>query len=370
MKVIKLKGYVGWDITSSYLERELPDDKSEAYIKVDSFGGSVYEGNRLYNTIFDYPGKITIELGAVAASAASYFPLAAGLKNIGVRKNTTFMGHKAWAFMLGNSDELREEADILDGFDKIIASIYSEYTKRSRDQMLTEMSNEIWLIGGQAVIDGGFASFMVEDTKEDDSSSLDDDAVDFALENKIIDKSVIRARIEEGKNKLREKGVTEDLKKWAACLDQEILTLKTGSAPLNAEENNNTEEFKDMDLMEFLKKNPEAKAEYDKKFNAAENASNAIVKKERENTFKKINLSGFKLPDDLKESIESGESMDCFLEREIEARNKKLNAAPDDEIGDLADDNQLPGEGEEAKLTSRFDKAAEKRLKKKIGGGN
>ena len=373
MKVIKLKGYVGWDITASYLERELPKNGDDVYLTVDSFGGSVYEGNRLYNTIYDHVknpdrGKITVEFGAVAASAASYFPLAVGLENIGVRKNTTFMGHKAWAFMLGNADELREEANILDGFDKIIATVYSDFTGRKVNIMLNEMAKEMWFIGGQAVIDGGFASFMIDETEESDLSDL----IERDDELEIVDQAIIRARIEEGKIRLRENGVKEDLKKWAASLKTELVNVSK-SAPLNADGNIKTEEFKNMKLNEFLEKNPEAKAEYEKNQKTAYEAAGKVTEKavedERVRINKLINLSGFNLPESLSGAINSGETLGVFMEKEITVRNLKLkDPGNNQELGKLEDSNQLPGEGEDKKLTGRWDKAVNKRLGKSEEG--
>ena len=134
-KVIELSGIVGYDITAKGLKNRLPKDGSDVILKVDSQGGSVFEGNRLYNAILDYQGNIEVHLGVLAASAASYFPLAAGSENIKVRANTTFMGHKAWSFAIGNADEMKAEAEILDGLDRLIAKAYSKINGKSIDEI-------------------------------------------------------------------------------------------------------------------------------------------------------------------------------------------------------------------------------------------
>ena len=117
-KIIELSGDIGWEITAKGLKNRLPKDNGDVLIKVDSPGGSVYEANRLYNVLTDYTGNIKIQLGAMAASGASYFPMAVGAENISVRANTVFMAHKSWSFAIGDADFMSVESDILNGFDK------------------------------------------------------------------------------------------------------------------------------------------------------------------------------------------------------------------------------------------------------------
>ena len=54
MKIIELSGDVGWEITAKSLKNKLPKDNSDVRLKIDSYGGSVFEGVRLYNVIKDY----------------------------------------------------------------------------------------------------------------------------------------------------------------------------------------------------------------------------------------------------------------------------------------------------------------------------
>ena len=51
MKKIQLKGVVGWDFFESTLSEQLPGNGEDVYLVVDSVGGSVFEGNRLYKVL-------------------------------------------------------------------------------------------------------------------------------------------------------------------------------------------------------------------------------------------------------------------------------------------------------------------------------
>lgn len=165
MKTIELTGDVGFEITAAQLRDQLPSGREAVLLKVDSYGGSVFEAVRIYNLIRDYPGRVTAELGAVAASAASFFPLAAD--HVRARSNTTFMIHKAWSFAMGNSDDMKSEAAILDGLDGLLADAYVKKTGYDREDVLASMKDEMWLFGGKDIVAAGFADELVEDSEKE-----------------------------------------------------------------------------------------------------------------------------------------------------------------------------------------------------------
>jgi ATP-dependent Clp protease protease subunit len=348
-KVIKLSGIVGWDISAQELEKQLPTDESDVIIHVDSQGGSVYEGNRLFNLLKDYEGKITIVLGALAASAASYFPLAVGPENIKVRENTTFMGHKAWSFVIGNADFMKAEAEILDGFDQLIAKIYSRVTGKTIEDTLNDMSEEFWFIGGQSIIDAGFASGFLEEEKTEEQTEED---------KKTVTKAEVKALIQEAKNILQEKGVSEDQSKWAAELKirNEINNSDRGVKPEGEviEEENSIMEFD-----EILKSNPDAKAEYEKRIKAArkEGVENVLTE-DRERFAKILSLSGVKVPENILQAALDGKTAESFAVEEVERRNKALESSTElPDLGGVTNPEQKPqGQNKKTKLDNDLEK--------------
>ena len=345
-KIIELSGIVGYDITAKNLKNRLPKDGEKAVLKIDSVGGSVFEGNRLYNTINDhlnrFPGSLTGELGAIAASAASYFPLALGVENINVRNNTTFMGHKAWTFAIGNADDMKAEAEILDGFDNIIAKVYSKVTGKPVEESLEDMKNEFWLIGGQSVVDAGFASGIIDDDESTESEEPEN----------VVEKNEILALMKEAKNKIREVENSEDLNKWAARIHDTLNStdieddgqklLFSKSAPQGAE---NKQRGDKMNLTDLLKANPEAKAEHDNLIAAAntERVENAVTE-ERTRIDELLNLAGGKVTTEIVAAIKNGDSIGDFAVNEIKNRNKEIEEknTADSNLGDLDAGNQTP----------------------------
>jgi len=362
-KIIELSGVVGYEITAKGLKNRI-DKKVENIIKLDSVGGSVFEGNRLYNLLTDLMSEkvnISFELGAIAASAASYFPLAVGVENIRVRENTTFMGHKAWSFAIGNADDMKAEAEILDGFDRLIAKVYAKALNKTVDEMLEAMKNEFWLIGGQAIIEAGFASSIIESSDTEN----------------IIEKSEIVAMIKEAKNKLQEIVEQEDLNKWAAKLEikktdntvtENQLNL-FNNLPLSGEKNK--PEDSNMNLTEYLNSNPEAKAVYEKIINSAktegtEEAVKNAVKEDRERTAEIVALFG--TSEMALNAIKEGKDVkDLALEEKKAAIEKKENAEVPD-MGGVTGKNQLPEKANSEESKKDIVKNSVSEYLKKTGG--
>ena len=324
-KRIKLSGEVGWEITSKKLESQLPKNGKHAILEIDSFGGSVFEGNRLFNTIKDhlnkFPDSISVELGVVAASAASFFPLAVDPKNISVRDNTVFMIHKAWTIALGNSDEMQLQANILDGFDRMLARIYSGVTNKSIDDTLEDMKNEVWLMGGQSILDAGFASKIIESSD-----------IEKGENNDTLEKNEISAKIEEIKNKLKDVDNKEDLKKWSAKLEIEN---KIESKPPEGDGNIKKEDISDMNFTEYLNSNPEAKAEHEQ---AIKNA----VAEDRARGKEILNLSGVKLSEEILNAFNDGLTVGDYATAELKRVNEAKSKTPDTVLGSLSTDKQIP----------------------------
>lgn len=339
-KRIELTGVVGWDITVDLLKDELPKNGGKAVLVVDSEGGSVFEANRLFNLIKDhlsrYPNSLKVEYGALGASAASYFPLAVGVENISVRENTTWMAHKAWSFAIGNTDEMMLQAEILDGLDRLIARVYSNITGKSMDETLSEMGNELWLIGGANIVNAGFASTLIEEKEEE--------------KNARVEKSEIYAKIEQAKANLKTSENKEDLNKWAAKLNDNV------SIPPQAVVDKKEEDYSSMKLDEILNQNAEAKAEFETLKNKAVDDA---IKNERERASEILNLSGLAVSDSVKDAFENGLTVGEFAVNEMKNQKKVVENKEPVDFGKVDKKNETitSPKNEESKGVKTMDDA-------------
>lgn len=118
-------------------------------VRINSPGGSVFEANAIYNALSRHPGGVDVEIDALAASAASYIAMAG--KRIGIAENAMMMIHNAWTIAIGNANDLRETAALLDKMDATITDMYAARSGTDREQIASWSAAETWFTAKEAV---------------------------------------------------------------------------------------------------------------------------------------------------------------------------------------------------------------------------
>ncbi len=148
-----------WDISASTVREQLNSMTGDVTIKIDSPGGSVFEGISIFNAIKEYDkGTVTIVIESMAASIASYIALAGDV--IKAHDNSTFMIHNAWTYTFGDGNELRKTADILDGLSSLIAKKYISKTGKTKEIIKEAMDKESYYFGNE-ILDFGFCDEII-----------------------------------------------------------------------------------------------------------------------------------------------------------------------------------------------------------------
>ncbi|BDR82549.1 head maturation protease, ClpP-related [Clostridium tetani] len=152
------------DTTAKSFKEDLDSlgDIDTLNIYINSPGGSVFQGQAIYNIIKRHKAKINIYVDGVAASIASVIAMAGD--TIFMPKNSMMMIHNPWTFAWGNANELRKQADDLD---KIRESLIEAYLSKAGDKLSKEtlieiMDNETWLTA-QECYDYGLCDELVEE---------------------------------------------------------------------------------------------------------------------------------------------------------------------------------------------------------------
>jgi ATP-dependent Clp protease protease subunit len=123
-------------------------------LRINSPGGDVFEARAIVTAIRQHPANVIAHVDGVAASAASYVALAAD--EVEISEGAFFMIHKAWTMEIGDADDLRKTAGLLDQVDDSIANDYAARTGKPKDELLALMTAETWLTASEAK-DMGFA---------------------------------------------------------------------------------------------------------------------------------------------------------------------------------------------------------------------
>lgn len=170
--VIDLCGTIGksWMDDDGISEKEFRDalkqvpEGKPVRININSEGGSVQDGLGMYNAICEHPSDTSCKINGYALSIASVIPLAAD--KVISPKSSIWMIHKAWSFAQGNSDDMRQAADMLEAHDETLVDLYTEHTGQTKAAIREAMEKETWMKGADAV-DFGLADETEEEEEKE-----------------------------------------------------------------------------------------------------------------------------------------------------------------------------------------------------------
>lgn len=131
---------------------ELPDSVTEIHLHINSPGGEVTEGVAVLNVLKNHPARVVAYVDGLAASAASF--LAVGCDELVMCPNTELMIHEPWGLCVGNSDDMRSLAGVLDHMADNIASIYQQKAGGTVEDWRDVMRAETWYSAQEAVAAG------------------------------------------------------------------------------------------------------------------------------------------------------------------------------------------------------------------------
>ncbi|MDC7218636.1 MAG: ATP-dependent Clp protease proteolytic subunit [Spirochaetales bacterium] len=149
MKRIAIDGVIGWDVLAGDVREKLDAAKGEDIdLMISSPGGSVCEGLAIYNAIRDFRkdgGKVNARVVGLAASMATYIPLAAD--TVSIEDNAIWMIHNPWSVVVGDQNAMKKEAEVLEGMACMIASAYVKKTGKDKAEIRECMDAETYLFG-------------------------------------------------------------------------------------------------------------------------------------------------------------------------------------------------------------------------------
>lgn len=123
------------------------ENVSKINVHINSGGGSVFGGIAIYNMLKRFDAEITVYVEGLAASIASVIAMAGD--KIVIPANAQMMIHKPSSIAWGNADEMRKEADVLDGCQKVILNTYMQHVKEGvTEETINDLINaETWKTG-------------------------------------------------------------------------------------------------------------------------------------------------------------------------------------------------------------------------------
>jgi ATP-dependent protease ClpP protease subunit len=174
--VIRIFGDIGdswWgdSVSAAQFAEDLEEIGKVAQLEVrlNSPGGDMFDGVAIYNTLRNHPAKVTAYVDGLAASAASV--IAMGADELVMGTGTQLMIHDAWALSVGNADEMRAQAAVMDKLSDAMADIYADRTGGYSADWREAMREESWY-GADEAVKAGLADRVVKREKATEDTDV------------------------------------------------------------------------------------------------------------------------------------------------------------------------------------------------------
>ena len=154
--------WFGDEITPKQFKNELLSENGDITVWINSPGGDVFCASQIYNMLMDYPGKVTVKIDGLAASAASVIAMAGG--EVLMSPVSMMMIHNPMTIAYGDAEEMEKAIAMLGEVKESIINAYELKTGLSRAKISHLMDAESWFNAKKAV-ELGFADqimFMPE----------------------------------------------------------------------------------------------------------------------------------------------------------------------------------------------------------------
>ena len=135
-------------------------------IEINTPGGSVFEGQRIYNALREMSARgveITATVNGLAASMGSVILMAGDKRRM--TAGSRVMIHEASTIAAGDARALKKQAELLESISAEIAGIYSERTGMDEEEIREMMMAETWMTADEAK-EKGFVDVILKDGKE------------------------------------------------------------------------------------------------------------------------------------------------------------------------------------------------------------
>lgn len=145
-------GFFYAGVTAAGVAQAIEGHTGDLRLRINSPGGDAFEGFAIYNLLSTYPGHITSRIDGLAASAASMIAMVGD--TIEMAPASMFMVHDAWSVAVGNADDMRAEADVVDSISQIGAELYADKAGGTAAAWRGKMRAETWYDPNEAAAAG------------------------------------------------------------------------------------------------------------------------------------------------------------------------------------------------------------------------
>jgi HK97 family phage prohead protease len=137
-------------VSAAEFARDLEEiDAPEILVRINSPGGSLFDGIAIYNALNTHPARIVVQVDSLAASIASVIAMAGD--EVVMMPGSQMMIHDAGMVQDGNAEDMAKAATFLDRQSANVADIYRLRAGGDVQDWRDRMLAESWLFAAEAV---------------------------------------------------------------------------------------------------------------------------------------------------------------------------------------------------------------------------
>lgn len=142
---------LGTGVTAAKFDRQLSalGDVTEITVRINSPGGEVWDGLAIYHRLQQHPAHVRVIIDGLAASIASVIAMAGDRIEVG--DSAMIMIHDPYTLALGDAEDMRQVADMLDKVKVGMVEAYATRTGLSAQKITRMMEAETWLTADDAI---------------------------------------------------------------------------------------------------------------------------------------------------------------------------------------------------------------------------
>ena len=126
-----------------------PDFIPHIKLRINSYGGSVFAGMAILDTIRNLKSEVHTYIDGAAASAATIISVAGKKRFIG--KNSLMLIHQLSSGSYGKFSEMEDDMENNRRIMKMIKDIYKQYTKVPMKQIDEILKHDLWVDSGKCL---------------------------------------------------------------------------------------------------------------------------------------------------------------------------------------------------------------------------
>lgn len=154
------ESFWGDTISAKEVTEYLADlDVENINVYINSNGGVVDTAIAINNALRRHKAKVTVNIDGIAASAATLITCAGD--TVRMPKNALFMIHNPSTIAMGDSEEMRKQADVLEKYKNSITETYLQKVNIDKEKLSELMDSESWLSAEEA-LKYGFIDEIIE----------------------------------------------------------------------------------------------------------------------------------------------------------------------------------------------------------------